>query len=583
MEENSKKVIKYKSLSFKLNLLFIISLNKFESDDKHYSAQGLQFGLEDIKSIQNLNNLFYLIFLYINKDKINELLYNKEELITIDFEVRDKKISQYIYLCFLIEEDKEICNYQYSFELINKLNEFQRGENGAILKKIIMAKIMLSLVDNYKQIGDNEDNKDNKYDHDLDMIYNYNSNILVKEKDYINQYKLKLEDFREKKIEEIYVIIIKYLIKNSKLEDCDYIESIINQIELESIILTKLMFKELIEILKKEKEFIKKYEIENFDDIFDKKKINFYYNLIRYILKQSFYINQIPFLLETKTKILNLIKKNKRKLFTSIKNCENEYKIKYILKQFIGDNLFKYYYDVFESIIKHSLSHNSSQQNNNSKPNQISKDNSLGHKDNEIISSTNESSTNNPLSRLSFKLEQGKSKRNFYSNIVDDDEKIKEEYYNENELEYKILNNSKFTLHTNKKGQKPFIIYDEIEIIINEKESEYKKIEDIRNATTSNKKLENNYKKFLSFLDEFESKLLNDFKNSYKLKMTLNFRTKSINNDDFVITCLYDVSIPGRNVEQFKDDNILSKGMGEGFLYAFSEINSDNHSKIEYS
>ena len=68
MEENSKKVIKYKSLSFKLNLLFIISLNKFESDDKYYSAQGLQFGLEDIKSIQNLNNLFYLIFLYINKD-----------------------------------------------------------------------------------------------------------------------------------------------------------------------------------------------------------------------------------------------------------------------------------------------------------------------------------------------------------------------------------------------------------------------------------------------------------------------------------------------------------------------------------
>jgi len=188
------------------------------------------------------------------------------------------------------------------------------------------------------------------------------------------------------------------------------------------------------------------------------------------------------------------------------------------------------------------------------------------------------------LSRLSFKLEQGKSKRNFYSNIVDDNEKIKEEeYYNENELEYKILNNSKFILHTNKKGQKPFIIYDEIKIIINEKESEYKTIEDIRNATTNNKEIENNYKKFLLFLDKFESKLINDFKNSYKLKMTLNFTTKSINNDDFVITCLYDVSIPGRNVEQFKDDNILSKEMYEGLLYAFYEINSDNHSNIEYS
>ena len=235
-------------------------------------------------------------------------------------------------------------------------------------------------------------------------------------------------------------------------------------------------------------------------------------------------------------------------------------------------------------LLKSSLSHNNSQQNIDSNPNQISKDISLGHKDNEIISSTNESSTNNPLSRLSFKLEQGKSKRNFYSNIVDDNEKIKEEeYYNENELEYKILNNSKFILHTNKKGQKPFIIYDEIKIIINEKESEYKTIEDIRNATTNNKEIENNYKKFLLFLDKFESKLINDFKNSYKLKMTLNFTTKSINNDDFVITCLYDVSIPGRNVEQFKDDNILSKEMYEGLLYAFYEINSDNHSNIEYS
>ena len=531
MEENSKKVIKYKSLSFKLNLLFIISLNKIESDDICNSAQNLQFELEDIKSIQKLNNPYFLIFLYNNKNKVNEQLYKKEEMLTIDFEVKDKKISQYIYLCFLIEENHEICNYQYSFELINKLNEIQRGENGAILKKIIMARMMLSLIDNYNQIDDNEDNKDNKHEDQLDIIYKYNSNILDNKKDYINQYGLKLEELKSKKIEEIYIIIINYLIENSRLEDSDYIESIISQIELESIIITKLMLKKLIEIIKKEKEYIKKYEIENFNDIFDKKKINFYYNLIKYILKQSYYIYQIPFLLETKTKILNLIKKNKEKSFTSIKKCENEYKIEYILKQFIDDNLFKYYYDVSESIIKHSLSHNSNQQNNNSKLNQISKDISLGHKDNEIISSTNESSINSPLSRLSFKLEQGKSKRNFYSNIVDDDEKIKEdEYYNENELEYKILNNSKFILHTNKKGQKPFIIYDEIKIIINEKESEYKTIEDIRNATTNNKEIENNYKKFLLFLDKFESKLINDFKNSYKLKMTLNFRTKSIRN-----------------------------------------------------
>ena len=571
MEENLKKLIKNKSLSFKLNLLFIISLSEIESVDKYNSIKDLQFELEAIKSIQKLNDPYFLKFLYINKDKINELLYNKEELITIDFEIKDKKISQYIYLCFLIE-DNEICNYQYSFELIKKLNDIQRVENETILKKIIMASMILSLVDNYNQIEDNEDNKDNKHKDELDIISKYNSKILDNKKDYINKCELKLENIKSKKIEEIYLIIIKYLIENSKLEDSDYIESIMNQIELESINLTKLMLSELTKILNKENEYIKKYKIKDFDDIFDKIRINFYYNLIKYILKQSLYICQIPFLLETSKEILNSIKKNKGKLFTTIEKCENEYKIKYILKQFIGDNLYKYYYDLSESIIKNSQSHNNSQQSNNSNPNPFSKDTSLDQKDNEL-------SSNNPLSSPSFKIEQDRSKRNFYSNIFYEEEKInkEEEYYNESEMEYKILNKSKFKLHTNKKGQTPFIIYDEIKIIINEKETENKTIEEIRNTTTNNQKLKNNYNKFLSFLDKFENTFLN-------LKMTLNFEIKNIdNNNNFIITCLYDVSIPGLNDEQFKDDNILTNGFGEGFQYAFSEINNIYHSNIEYS
>ena len=578
MEENLKKLIKNKSLSFKLNLLFIISLSEIESVDKYNSVKDLQFELEAIKSIQKLNDPYFLKFLYNNKDKINELLYNKEELITIDFEVKDKKISQYIYLCFLIE-DNEICNYQYSFELIKKLNDIQRVENETILKKIIMASMILSLVDNYSQIEDNEDNKDNKHKDELDIISKYNSKILDNKKDYIKKCELKLENIKSKKIEEIYLIIIKYLIENSKLEDSDYIESIMNQIELESINLTKLMLSELTKILNKENEYIKKYKIKDFDDIFDKIRINFYYNLIKYILKQSLYICQIPFLLETSKEILNSIKKNKGKLFTTIEKCENEYKIKYILKQFIGDNLYKYYYDLSESIIKNSQSHNNSQQSNNSNPNPFSKDTSLDQKDNEL-------SSNNPLSRPSFKIEQDRSKRNFYSNIFYEEEKIikEEEYYNESEMEYKILNKSKFKLHTNKKGQIPFIIYDEIKIIINEKETENKTIEEIRKTTTNNQKLKNNYNKFLSFLDKFESTFLNNFKNKYKLKMTLNFETKNIdNNNNFIITCFYDVSIPGLNDEQFKDDNILTNGFGEGFQYAFSEINNIYHSNIEYS
>ena len=254
-------------------------------------------------------------------------------------------------------------DYQYIFELINKLNDIQRGEKEKILKKIIMAKMILLLIDNYKQILDNEDNKNNKHKEELNEIFNFNLKLLYDKDNKIKleQYKLKLEDLRSKKIEEIYLIIIKYLIENSKLEDSDFTENIVKQTELESIILSKLMLVELTKILIKEKEYIKKYEIKNFDDIFHKKKINFYYNLIKYIIKQSLYIYQIPFLLETRKTILNLIKFNLEKLSFFIKNSNYKYQIEYILKQFIGDNSYIYYYETSKSIIKNSQSHNNSQ------------------------------------------------------------------------------------------------------------------------------------------------------------------------------------------------------------------------------
>ena len=466
-------------------------------------------------------------------------------MIKIDFEIKDKEISYYIYLCFLIE-DSEMIYYQYSFELINNLNEIQRNENKKFLKKIIMAKMILSIVDNYNQIEDNEDNKDNIHKEELDEIFKFNSKILDDRanKANLNQYGLKLKDLKPKKNEEIYLIIIKYLIENSKLEDSDYIENIINQLELESIILTKLMFDELTKILTQDKEYIKKYKIKNFDDIFGKKKIFFYYNLLKYILKKSLYIYKFPFLLETRIKIIDLIKNNLGELSTSIKKSDCKFQIEYILKQFIGYNLYKYYYLESESII------------------------------NNRYEGKNYDSIFCPFSQNSF-LE---------NSIVYLDNDFEYGGFNKNELEYKILNKSKFVIHTNKKGQAPFIIYDEIKIIVNEEETENKTIKEIKNATIKDERLINNYKKFLSFLDKFERTLSNEFINNYKLKITLNFETQNIkNNNDFIIICYYEIEIPGENPEKFKDNNILTNGIGEGFQYMLNEINcSDYSEKIYY-
>ena len=189
------------------------------------------------------------------------------------------------------------------------------------------------------------------------------------------------------------------------------------------------------------------------------------------------------------------------------------------------------------------------------------------------------SSSFGPFSQNSYKALKERSNWSFNFDFGSDDED-----YDENELVYKILNNSKFELHTDKKGKIPFIIYDKIKLFKNEKEVEIKTIEEIKNATTSNERLLNNYKKFLSFLDKFERELSNEFNNEYKLKITLNIETQNIDyNKNFIITCLYDIEIPGENNEQYKDENILTNGIGEGFQYMLSEINNSNYSDIKYS
>ena len=189
------------------------------------------------------------------------------------------------------------------------------------------------------------------------------------------------------------------------------------------------------------------------------------------------------------------------------------------------------------------------------------------------------SSSSGPFSKNSYKIMKERSNRSL-------DFDFDYEKYNENELIYKILNNSKFVLHTNKKGNRPFIIYDEIKLCKKEKEkeNENKTIDEIKNATTSNEKLLSNYKKFLLFLEEFEKSLENEFNNNYKLKITLNFETQNINiNNDFIITCLYKVELPEENEETYKDENILTNGLSDGFQYMLNELNSSNYSNIEYS
>ena len=104
------------------------------------------------------------------------------------------------------------------------------------------------------------------------------------------------------------------------------------------------------------------------------------------------------------------------------------------------------------------------------------------------------------------------------------------------------MNYSCFYLHTNERGQEPFIIFDkitfgkqEINITNNFLEMKKKKLSDI------------NFQKFIFFFQNFEEKIKNEFKNNYCLRLELIFKNEfetidTISNKKglkYNITCKY--------------------------------------------
>ena len=106
--------------------------------------------------------------------------------------------------------------------------------------------------------------------------------------------------------------------------------------ELEKIDITNFIFKEISKMLSKDKNIIEK-RIININDLYNKDKIEFYYILQKYILKNPCYIYQIPFLLDTRKFILKNIKSIK---FVNI----NKEKLEYLIDIFTGS---KYYFEQF--------------------------------------------------------------------------------------------------------------------------------------------------------------------------------------------------------------------------------------------
>ena len=278
-------------------------------------------------------------FLYFQKSVINEILFNEEKIIEISNKTYDFKF--YFYLTLLIEDNYNILNYTYQYDLILELDRENRNEKDK-LKKVIISKILLVLIYNFRGF-----NRNKNLNNDLDNIEKYNIENIKNYIDILKEFNLNInvDEIDEISLEEIYGEIISYLFKNKKLEDYDYSYNIIHQLEINVIDITKTMFEKISKILSSNESYITDYSISSSEDLLDLNKINFYYILFKYILKDSQKIYIIPLLFKIKKKIISIIKNSLNFNFDKIDNDVKE-RFEFNI-QFILDS--NYYYNLYLS------------------------------------------------------------------------------------------------------------------------------------------------------------------------------------------------------------------------------------------
>ena len=289
-------------------------------------------------------------FLYFNKGIIHGVLYKEEESININettnILLTNNNLSELFYLDLLITDNIECLNYTYSLDFIREINNNWAKKNNNKLKLVIISKIVITLIYNFKGSDDyEEENKD-----ELNEIENENFDIMKNNLEILKELNCNydLNELKDAKIDHIFLDILISLIKQNKFNDIDYIEKILTQLNLESINITEKMFKGISEELNVAKnEFLKEYMINDINDLKNEKIINFYYIIIIKVLKNSIYISQIEFLNTNRINLIKIIKNNKimnLQLSSDLKN-----KIKSILKTTYNDYFYEKYFNVEKS------------------------------------------------------------------------------------------------------------------------------------------------------------------------------------------------------------------------------------------
>ena len=541
MKDNNKENKYSKNLSSKLFIQLKLS-NIYPENNK----LSLINNISDINQILKEDYSDKMKLFYYNRENIHNILYNDEEIITIDNTIIQKTFSNYYYLASLIICNKDILNYNYNKDFIKDLDDLKQTTINK-LSKILFSKIINELIDNYK----NSDSYDEENDKDIKKLIEENNSDIINESTNLQDFGIDLSkiNFQKKSHEEIYSeIILKILEKLFEIdtsEKFDHICDFAKIIQLEDIDITEKTFQKINILLMSHHE----KEIRNLGDIYKKDKINFYYFLFEYILKYSYYLYSCPFLLKTRKNVLSIIKSNK------LSGCSEKNDLDHISKDrliFCLKKIFdsEYYFNKFEILA-----------NNSHESNYIDNKEDKTNNNDSTKPKTKNGKTNNLKDKNYKNIKDEK-----YIDIKNDNNNLQKD--NSNERGIKIFKTKTNNLNFNKFE----------EIINNYCSNNYNKITYIlntllnikNNIDNSNRNLYINIIKLINSLEFIkESIFIEAGENKYnqiliKLENNKNFKNQNgISN----INCEYEY-----DKSHYKDWNILVNGCNEGIEALLCDI-----------
>ena len=619
MNKNSFLLTKKNNIPLRLLIFYNIIVNLFH---KTNDIVKMLANYSEVKILLDSKKEDIIYFLYFDRYNIHKILYNEEEIIYININENNRNLTYYFYLSLLIRENRDIINYSYSIEYIyDIINNYQKQINpNYVLKKIIVSKIIIEIIYNYRGLYNCKEEDESK----LNIIEEENKDIINNNIKYLKEFDINYDEnyVIEQKIDKIYIDIINSLFKKMKFIDKEYISKIFNQLELKSINLTEYMIEELLKILDINNDYIKKYMIMNIDDLFDNNKINFFFLLFKYLFKQNIFIYKFPLLYETRKTILKIINNNLEQF--SYFNTTNEIinKIAYFLKRITDSDYYfnkyfkyvilpkletvlKFYKNyLFESkkediiLIENIIDKKKSYILDNNK---YLEDYDIAQKMNKrfqiieflLNKKSSEKKTEELLSKFTDewgKLENIINKKNF-EDINNEDKNILKEYFNnyhnkdkifKKDIEKLLLNNvnNNSTRNNSKSSEK-----NEERITINNK---YEKMGDTNNVNIINNKEDENEEESIHKSNRIflKSKFRSEYEEKYCYQSSINSNNINNNNSNekekySIIEFLKIIENPNNNISEFTKElsNKMIVSYGTNKILNFYEYNDNDINK----